>query len=188
MAKKKSAKGTKGTKGTAKDTPNCCGELMSAVKAGKSYIAGQTFGLKPIEYVVIGDQAMFEGDIVLGSVAEMEAIRDSVEHPDPDPTVMSAVAITGSQFRWPDGLIVFRLDPGLPNTQRVTDAIAHIQANTNLRFRTRTSEANFVTFRPSSGCSSAVGMRGGEQFVNLGAGCTTGNTIHEICHAAGLWH
>jgi hypothetical protein len=31
-------------------------------------------------------------------------------------------------------------------------------------------------------------MRGGEQFINLGTGCTLGNTIHEICHAAGLWH
>jgi hypothetical protein len=33
-----------------------------------------------------------------------------------------------------------------------------------------------------------VGRRGGQQFVNLAAGCTTGNTIHEIGHAIGLWH
>jgi hypothetical protein len=33
-----------------------------------------------------------------------------------------------------------------------------------------------------------VGRQGGQQFVNLGSGCTTGNTIHEIGHVVGLWH
>ncbi len=180
----KTADGASG--GAAHD--GCCGELFTAMKSGKSYLAGQTFGMKPISYVEVGELAMFEGDIVLGTVAEMESIRASVENLDPDPSVMSSVIIPGSQFRWPDGVIVFRIDPGLPNTARVTGAIAHIEANTNLRFRPRASEANFVTFRPAGGCSSSVGMRGGEQFVNLGAGCTLGNTIHEVCHAAGLWH
>src|SRR6185503_10143054 len=161
------------------------GEELKGADIRHSYIQGMTFGLKKVRYGAVDGEALFEGDIVLGSVSEMEAIKEQVENPQPDVEFASAVL---PQFRWPNGIIPFRIDPGLPNQQRVTDAIAHWQANTNVRFRARTNEPDFVTFRPSSGCSANVGKRGGEQFVNLGSSCTTGNTIHEIGHAAGLWH
>lgn len=162
------------------------GEQFASSSVGTSYIPGNTFGLKQITYSAVDGEAIVEGDIVVGSVAEMEAVKQSVENPGPDGPMAMAVAING--FRWPDGVVVYRIDPALPNQQRVTDAIAHIEANSNLRFRLRGTENDYVTFRPSTGCSSSVGMRGGEQFVNLGVGCSTGNVIHEILHAAGLWH
>ena len=31
-------------------------------------------------------------------------------------------------------------------------------------------------------------MQGGQQTISLGAGCSTGNAIHEIGHTVGLWH
>ena len=45
-------------------------------------------------------------------------------------------------------------------------------------------------FKPAEGtiCSSHVGMKGGEQVINLAPRCNTGNTVHEIGHALGLWH
>ena len=52
----------------------------------------------------------------------------------------------------------------------------------------RTSERDFVTFRDGTGCSSNVGRTGGQQFVSLATACGTGNAIHEIGHAFGLWH
>ena len=70
-----------------------------------------------------------------------------------------AVAISGSQFRWPGCKIPYTIDPALPNQARVTDAIAHWEANTRIRFVPRTTEADFVTFRPGSGCSAQVGRR-----------------------------
>lgn len=55
--------------------------------------------------------------------------------------------------------------------------------------------ADFVTVRgPNSGCSSYVGIRGGEQFVNLTPndleiGCFRLYTIvHEFLHVAGFFH
>jgi predicted Zn-dependent protease len=98
------------------------------------------------------------------------------------------VAISGAQFRWTTCTIPYTIDSTLPTQARVTDAIAHWQQHTNFRFVVRSTEADYVTFRPSSGCSSMVGRQGGQQFVNLGAGCTTGNAIHEIGHVVGLWH
>jgi hypothetical protein len=132
--------------------------------------------------------AIFEGDIILGTVDELQAAMDD------SGTVMQSVGITGQQFRWPNATIPYDIDPALPNQQRITDAIAHWQQKTCIRFVLRTAanaaqHPNFVHFQPGNGCSSFVGMRGtGSQALTLGAGCSLGNAIHEIGHAVGLWH
>lgn len=153
-------------------------------EAKTTYVAGATFGLREVTYIAREGNALFEGDILLGTDEEMQRVRKNIE----DQQVEAAVAVSGQGNRWPGGTLAYRIDPGLPNQNRVTDAIQAIQNNTNLTFKVRTNEANFITFRNSDSCSSAVGMKGGEQFINLGPGCSTGNAIHEICHAAGLWH
>lgn len=154
---------------------------------GTALIAGNTFAAKAVQYMVVDGLAMFEGDIVLGTVDEVEQMNTQLAE-QLSGVLPEAAIVTGAQFRWPDAKIPYRIDPKLPDKARVTDAIAHWEAKTPFRFPKRKSETNFVTFRPSSGCSSSVGMRGGEQFVNLGSVCTKGNTIHEIGHTVGLWH
>jgi hypothetical protein len=167
-------------------------ELRSSPEVRTGLIAGETFGAKAVKYSVIEGLAIFEGDIVLGTEEEVqqqtEQLRDVLSG-----EVSSAVIISGAQFRWPGCRIPYTIDPALPDQQRVTDAIAHWESRTRFRFVLRTaanqaSFPDFVTFRPGSGCSAAVGRRGGQQFVNLGTGCTTGNVIHEIGHVVGLWH
>jgi hypothetical protein len=174
------AGGTTGAQGTA-------GEQLTSAGVRTALIRGQTFRAKPVQYVEIDGLAIFEGDIVLGTVADVERMSDMLRA-ETAPGVAAGVGITGAQFRWPNCRVPFRIDAGLPNQARVTAAIAHWEANTSFRFIARTTEVDFVTFRVGSGCSSSVGRRGGEQFVNLASSCSTGNVIHEIGHTIGLWH
>ncbi|MEK6373089.1 MAG: M12 family metallopeptidase [Acidobacteriota bacterium] len=137
-----------------------------------------------MQYSVVDGEAIVEGDIILGPAQLVEQATADLQ----SGRFTEGVGITGTQFRWPNCRIPFTIDPALPNQARVTGAIAHWEANTNFRFPPRTTETDFITFRPSTGCSSMVGRQGGQQFVNLAPGCTMGSTIHEIGHVVGLWH
>ncbi|WP_437742648.1 ricin-type beta-trefoil lectin domain protein [Sorangium sp. So ce1504] len=129
-------------------------------------------GPQKVVYERIGGVAVFEGDILLD---------------ERDRQARSAARLVGAS-RWPGGVVPYTIDASLPNQARVNDAIAHMQSATPLRFKLRTTEVDYVTFRPSTGCSSLVGRSGGQQFIDLASGCLTGSTIHEIGHAVGLYH
>ncbi len=167
--------------------------LLASDDVRTGFISGATFRNKAVQYSVVGDLAMFEGDICLGTVAELERGSALAQATATEDMKAAGVGVTGSQYRWPNALMPYEIDPALPNQARVTDAIAHWEANTNMRFVQRTAAnaaqyPNYVRVFRGDGCWSYVGMQGGQQLLSVADGCTTGSTIHEFGHAWGLWH
>ncbi|RIV25607.1 hypothetical protein DYU11_07295 [Fibrisoma montanum] len=117
------------------------------------------------------------------SAKQMEAYKQSVLK-----LKGARTGLVNSAQLWPGGVVYYTINPNLTDQGRVTDAINHWQGVTGIRFVQRTNQPDYVEFVPGNGCSSAVGRRGGQQTITLAPGCSTGNTIHEIGHALGLFH
>ncbi len=120
----------------------------------------------------------YQDDIILNKNFEM---NDSI---------FSAVAIDGARYRWENATIPYIIDPGMPSFLKssISQAVTELNTKTNLTIKARSTEKDYVKFFYSDGCNSFVGRQGGMQKINLSSGCENAAIMHEILHAAGLYH
>ena len=158
---------------------------LSVSQANISMSSGQTAF---VSFENIDGLAVLEGDIVLGP---SRAISRENNH------YSAAGASVSTQYSlWGDNTIPYQISPSISSQttiNRIYTAIAHWQDKTQLKFVARSvnnaaSYPDYIEFIPSTGCSSYVGKQGGKQNIWVGSYCTSGNIIHEIGHAAGLFH
>lgn len=164
-----------------------------------------------IHFQVIDGLVIIEGDMIMGTIEEIEQRINEYEDLLKSGTLektseLSAQALglrtctfwfIGCLFWddfggvWPHATIYYDLASNLaPHQVRdIKGAIQHWVRFTPLRFVQR-STGDRVIFKRGTNhlCASEMGYKGGIQYISLTLGCEISDIIHEIGHTTGLWH
>ena len=169
-------------------TPTTGNEYRMEILTGSGDFRTETLdlpglGVQSVTYELVDGQAVFQGDMIL----DLERLRVS------DVEAARSAGRRNEAARWIGGVVPYTIDSTLAsNDARVSGAISSWQSTTGITFIPRTSQGDYVLFRNPSGNTSCVtsniGRTTGVVAISLATGCSTGNAIHEVGHAVGLWH
>ena len=130
---------------------------------------------------------VFEGDILLDP--------ETIENSGGLSKISSGVIFSKSK-KWPSNTMYYDMGSikSSSKRKRISDAIKHWNSHTkttDFRLVKRNKEKYYVKFvEPKDDvCESYIGyLKKAAQKISIGNSCTTGAVIHEIGHAAGLYH
>jgi hypothetical protein len=177
------------------------------------YLTGPGLFEQPVTYAVVDGRAIYDGCIDMGPADEVAAQAEEIAERrvlrlttafagssnggSPGDVSTSGVGLPGdSTFLWTNGRVAYEVDGGVPNPARVTDAIAHIEANTGIRYTLRTAAnagslpdyIRVVSNGAATFSSSAIGRRGGRQDLMAADAHPWPVIAHEFLHALGVYH
>jgi hypothetical protein len=150
--------------------------------------------VKPVTVLVLNGRVYLDGDILLGSVADLDAYQKLVPPlsvtNDPNPI---------ANARWVNGIVPFTIAPGFNDSDRqaIISSLNYIASRTNVCFRSRNNESNYIKFKAVT--EAQLGYQGGHSELGRCAFCPDGQEIqmthvtnrtvrHEVGHALGLLH
>jgi len=161
---------------------------------------------RPVTYQVSNGLAIYEGDIVLGTAAELEAARLSVTRaPERKGPIADSAAIAYQSGRWPIVSGVGRVPYTISaRDQAVSSALANINKAITQFDTQLVGVIQFVPATPSDTyyaefdldpanmngvCEAYEGYQAiAGQIVGGSILCTVPTILHEMGHVIGLWH
>lgn len=171
------------------NNPETSQELDEESKFITKYFLGDAVKVKLEEdgtYSLAGSDARLFED-------QLSDTADSYEE-NPEPVDNSAaLALGGGIRKWTNSTVVYRIS-GLSSSVRseLQKSFNEWTNKTNVRFKERTNESNYVTISSSGSNSNSgvatLGMNGSRGFIRLGTRATAVVIIHEIGHTLGYIH
>ncbi len=151
-----------------------------------------------VNYVEVGDNAVIEGDIVIG---QKDAVREFTNAVLRGQTQMldtsKALTISSNARLWPrgpSGLVEVPYTVTAGNQTNIDGAVAEVNRalSGTLKWVPRSAEQDYVSFNMTTssggGCNSFVGRQGNRQDIQGDPDCSVGILVHEMGHAMGMWH
>ena len=91
---------------------------------------------------------------------------------------------------WPCATVPYVFDANVSavNRQRALNAMASVEAVSDVRFVAHAGEADYIQLRDADENSSFVGRRSGRQFINVQSWTVRFIIVHELMHALGFRH
>jgi astacin len=165
-------------------------QLSQDLRKGYAVMRG---ALVPVAYQVVDGQAIFEGDIVLGAVADVDWLTDQVAK---GAKSKELTARLGSGL-WPKATVPYVIESA-PKAHLIAEATRIWSEQTAIKFIASeflggaTSGVALdpwpLVFVDGKVCSSHIGYQNRRQKVTVGAGCDLARVLHETGHAIGLFN
>ncbi len=158
----------------------------AAPSDGCAMVEGPNFSNFKACYKDMDGLAVFQGDIVLGSVEQLQ-MRTAV-----DSDAATSLSSHEKDRFWPSSLIPYTVEGGLSLSAIIT-AQTDLTVRAGIIFVPRSIQTDYIAYVPTSDpaiCGlSHIGRQGGRQEVKIGINCQNDRTIqHETMHALGFWH